>query len=149
MLRPDPGGGQVDHVTKPVIDPFVNGLKSLVKSTLTREMTGTTDTDLQSKFQRFQCGQVPAAFSDRHKVCAGLPAATKGPYFAMLGSGFTGLGGGGVLLAGRCSVAKRILSGNVPSQIGRCEHDEKSVTCREDRRGRRRDFSPRNTSRAT
>ena len=50
-------------------DPFVNGLKSLVNSTLTREMTGTTDTGLQSKFQRFQCGQVPAALSDRHKVC--------------------------------------------------------------------------------
>ena len=81
MLRPDPGGGQVDHVTKPVIDPFVNGLKSLVKSTLTREMTGTTDTDLQSKFQRFQCGQVPAALSDSSTRCAAASGGYERPVF--------------------------------------------------------------------
>ena len=53
----------------------MNGLKSLGKSTLTRELTGTTD--LQSKFQRL----VPQGEQ--------LPVATKGPYFPMLGSGFT------------------------------------------------------------
>ena len=54
---------------------LVNGLKSLGKSTLTRELTGTTD--LQSKFQRL----VPQG--ER------LPVATKGPYFPMLGLGFS------------------------------------------------------------
>ena len=116
FVRPDRGRPSWSLVTKPVIDPLVNGLKLLVKSTLTREMTGTTDTDLQSKFQRFQCGQVPLRFP------TGTRCAASGGYEKLV---FCHARVGlhvflfvvFCLLAGRCSVAKRILSGNVPSQM--------------------------------